>query len=82
MNGGAAAPPFFSSKASPLKSLSRDDTRAGPIDAAFRRPEGQAEWRTGGPARDSLSVRTADGMVCDVYTDRGTGASWLQRVMD
>ena len=48
----------------------------------MRRWRVEAEWWKGGPARDYLTLRTADGMVCDVYTDRGSGSSWLQRVMD
>ena len=48
----------------------------------MRRWRVEAEWWNGGPQRDYLTLRTADGMVCDVYTDRGTGTSWLQRVMD
>jgi len=48
----------------------------------MRRWRVEAEWWKGGPARDYVTVRTADGMVCDVFTDRGTGSSWLQRVMD
>ncbi|HYK97578.1 MAG TPA: hypothetical protein VEU77_04220 [Candidatus Acidoferrales bacterium] len=48
----------------------------------MRRWRVEAEWWKGGPMREYLTLRTADGMVCDVYTDRGTGASWLQRVMD
>ena len=47
-----------------------------------RRWRVEAEWWKGGPARDYLTLRTADGMICEVYIDRGTGASWLQRVMD
>ena len=48
----------------------------------LRRWRVEAEWWKGGPARDYLTLRTADGMVCDVFTDRGTGSSWLQRGMD
>ena len=48
----------------------------------LRRWRVEADWWKDGVARDYLTLRTADGMVCDVYTDRGTGASWLQRVMD
>ncbi len=48
----------------------------------MRRWRVEAEWWNGGPQRDYLTLRTANGMVCDVYTDRGTGVSWLQRVMD
>ena len=48
----------------------------------LRRWRVEAEWWKGGPARDYVTVRTADGMIADVFTDRGSGASWLQRVMD
>lgn len=53
-----------------------------PIVEVLRRWRVEAEWWKGGPQRDYVTLRTADGMVCDVYTDRGSGASWLQRVID
>jgi hypothetical protein len=49
---------------------------------ALRRWRVEADWWKDGVARDYLTLRTADGMVCDVYGDRRTGAWWLQRVMD
>ena len=52
------------------------------IVEVMRRWRVEAEWWNRGPARDYLTLRTVDGMVCDVFTDRGTGSSWLQRVMD
>lgn len=42
----------------------------------------EAEWWAGGPSRDYLTLRTADGTLCDVYGDRATGAWYLQRVAD
>src|SRR5438309_1409722 len=42
----------------------------------------EADWWKDGVVRDYLTLRTADGLVCDVYGDRGSGAWWLQRVMD
>src|SRR5438552_187812 len=42
----------------------------------------EADWWKDGVARDYLTLRTADGLVCDVYGDRRSGAWWLQRVFD
>jgi len=42
----------------------------------------EADWWKDGVARDYLMLRTADGLVCDVYGDRRSGAWWLQRVFD
>ena len=42
----------------------------------------EADWWKDGVARDYLTLRTADGLVCDVYGDRRSGAWWLQRVLD
>ena len=42
----------------------------------------EADWWKDGVARDYLTLRTADGLVCDVYGDRRSGTWWLQRVMD
>jgi hypothetical protein len=42
----------------------------------------EADWWKDGVSRDYLTLRTADGLVCDVYGDRRSGAWWLQRVID
>ena len=47
-----------------------------------RRWRVDGEWWADGSAREYLTLRTADGLVCDVYGDRRTGAWFLQRVMD
>ncbi len=47
-----------------------------------RRWRVEAEWWKGGPARDYLTLRTADGLLLDVYGDRRSGAWYLQRLMD
>ena len=47
-------------------------------------------WRTdiewwkgdGATARDHLTLRTADGTVCEVYGDRHGGGWYLQRLLD
>ncbi len=48
----------------------------------LRRWRVEAEWWQERIARDYLTLRTADGLVCDVYSDRATGSWWLQRVLD
>src|SRR2546425_1010219 len=48
----------------------------------MRRWRVEADWWKDGVARDYHTLRTADGLVCDVYGDRRSGAWWLQRVMD
>lgn len=42
------------------------------------------EWwkKGGGVARDHLTVRTADGTVCEIFGDRHTGDWFLQRLLD
>ncbi len=47
-----------------------------------RRWRVEAEWWKGGPARDYLTLRTADGTLCEVYGDRRTGDWYLQRLFD
>lgn len=47
-----------------------------------RRWRVDGEWWADGIAREYLTLRTADGLVCDVYGDRRTGLWFLQRVMD
>ncbi len=47
-----------------------------------RRWRVDGEWWAAGPAREYLTLRTADGLICDVYGDRRTGLWFLQRVMD
>ena len=48
----------------------------------MRRWRVDGEWWADGVAREYLTLRTADGLVCDVYGDRRTGLWFLQRVMD
>jgi len=48
----------------------------------MRRWRVEADWWKDAVARDYLTLRTADGLVCDVYGERQTGGWWLQRVMD
>ena len=49
-----------------------------------RRWRVDGEWWDSGHAhaRDYLTARTADGMLCDLYLDRATGGWALQRVYD
>ena len=47
-----------------------------------RRWRVETEWWTGGPARDYLTLRTADGWLCEVYGERRSGEWFLQRLMD
>jgi len=47
-----------------------------------RRWRVDGEWWAAGPSREYLTLRTADGLICDVYGDRRTGLWFLQRVMD
>jgi hypothetical protein len=48
----------------------------------MRRWRVEADWWKEGVSRDYVTLRTADGLVCDVYGDRRLGTWWLQRVMD
>lgn len=52
------------------------------IVEVLRRWRVEAEWWAAAVARDYLTLRTADGLVLDIYGDRRTGAWWLQRIMD
>ena len=49
-----------------------------------RRWRVDGEWWDGARehARDYLTVRTADGMLCDLVLDRGSGCWSLQRLYD
>lgn len=49
-----------------------------------RRWRTEIEWwkQGGGISRDHLTVRTADGTLCEVYGDRRTGDWYLQRMFD
>src|SRR5439155_1183627 len=47
----------------------------------LRRWRVEADWWKGGVSRDYVTLRTADGLVCDVYGDRRSGTWWLQRGM-
>jgi hypothetical protein len=48
----------------------------------LRRWRVEADWWKESVSRDYVTLRTADGLVCDVYGDRRSGAWWLQRVID
>ncbi len=52
------------------------------VAEVVRRWRVEAEWWQEGPARDYLTLRTADGLLCDVYGDRRTGQWFLQRIFD
>lgn len=47
-----------------------------------RRWRVEADWWKDGPAREYLTVRTAEGHLLDVYGDRRSGEWYLQRLMD
>ena len=47
-----------------------------------RRWRVDGEWWADGIAREYLTLRTADGLLCDIYGDRRRGEWFLQRVMD
>jgi hypothetical protein len=47
-----------------------------------RRWRVDGEWWADGIAREYLTLRTADGLLCDIYGDRKRGEWFLQRVMD
>lgn len=55
-----------------------------PVVEVVRRWRVDGEWWDGGRAhaRDYLTVRTAEGMLADLYLDRATGVWSLQRVYD
>lgn len=44
----------------------------------------EVEWweKGGGTSRDHLTLRTADGTLCEVFGDRRTGRWYLQRILD
>jgi len=50
----------------------------------LRRWRVDVEWWKGDAAvtRDHLTLRTADGTVCEVFGDRRTGDWYLQRLLD
>ncbi len=52
------------------------------IVEVVRRWRVEAEWWADAVVRDYLTLRTADGLVLDVYGDRRTSTWWLQRMMD
>ena len=47
-----------------------------------RRWRVDGEWWADGFAREYLTLRTADGLLCEIYGDRKRGEWFLQRVMD
>ena len=62
--------------------LLRVGSRRLVVVEVVRRWRVDGEWWADGVAREYLTLRTADGLVCDVYGDRRTGRWFLQRVMD
>ncbi len=54
------------------------------IAISARRWRTDIEWwkGDGATARDHLTLRTADGTVCEVYGDRRAGGWYLQRLLD
>lgn len=52
------------------------------VAEVVRRWRVDAEWWSGGPARDYLTLRTVDGQLVDLYGDRRSGAWFLQRLAD
>ena len=55
-----------------------------PVVEVVRRWRTNGEWwdRKAAHARDYLTARTADGMLCDLYLDRASGRWALQRMYD
>ncbi|HEX9270397.1 MAG TPA: hypothetical protein VF998_11170 [Candidatus Limnocylindria bacterium] len=47
-----------------------------------RRWRVDGEWWADGIEREYLTLRTADGLLCDVYGDRRRNEWFLQRIMD
>ena len=66
-----------------LRSLRVADRRWTIVEVV-RRWRTEIEWwrKDGGVARDHLTLRTADGTLCEVYGDRRTGDWYLQRLYD
>jgi hypothetical protein len=66
-----------------LRSLRVADRRWTVVEVV-RRWRTDIEWwkKEGGVARDHLTLRTADGTMCEVYGDRRTGDWFLQRLFD
>jgi hypothetical protein len=66
-----------------LRSLRVADRRWTVVEVV-RRWRVDIEWwkQGGGIARDHLTLRTADGTVCEIYGDRRTGDWYLQRLLD
>ncbi|HET8570076.1 MAG TPA: hypothetical protein VFM93_13940 [Candidatus Limnocylindria bacterium] len=52
------------------------------IAELVRRWRVDAEWWENGADREYLTVRTVDGQLIDLFTDRRTHESYLQRIMD
>lgn len=66
-----------------LQSLLLDGRRIS-VAEIVRRWRVDGEWwdRASAHARDYLTVRTADGMLCDLALDRESGRWSLQRLYD
>lgn len=47
-----------------------------------RRWRVETEWWQDGPARDYLTLRTADGLLLDLFGDRRSGEWFIQRLAD
>jgi hypothetical protein len=66
-----------------LRSMRVADRRWTVVEVV-RRWRVDIEWwkGDGAVARDHLTLRTADGMLCEIYGDRRTGDWYLQRLLD
>lgn len=66
-----------------LRSMRVADRRWTVVEVV-RRWRVDIEWwqKGGGVARDHLTLRTADGTLCEIFADRHTGDWYLQRLLD
>ena len=66
-----------------IEAMTLDGRRVAVVEVV-RRWRVEGEWWDGGRAhaRDYLTVRTADGMLCDLVLDRASGCWSLQRLYD
>jgi hypothetical protein len=66
-----------------LRSLYVADRRWTVVEV-MRRWRVDVEWwkKDGGVSRDHLTLRTADGTLCEIFCDRRAGGWYLQRLFD
>lgn len=65
-----------------LRSVKVADRRWTVVEVV-RRWRVEAEWwDRGGVARDYLTLRTADGTLCEIFGDRHSRQWYLQRLLD